>query len=161
MSHAEVMYARLYTCLQLSFVIIIIIFTIYRTLFESQPSLEESARSRLVFASLDLATIIILQGPPLWSSGHSSWLQIQRSGYDSRRYHIFWQIIGLERGPLRHVSTIEDLHGVKSSGSDPECREYGHRDTSCSPRGTLYSQKFALNSPTSGGRSVGIVFSWT
>jgi hypothetical protein len=27
--------------------------------------------------------------PPLWSSGQSSWLQIQRSGFDSRRYEIF------------------------------------------------------------------------
>jgi hypothetical protein len=26
----------------------------------------------------------------LWSSGQSSWLQIQRSGFDSRRYHISW-----------------------------------------------------------------------
>jgi hypothetical protein len=28
-------------------------------------------------------------GPPLWSSGQSSWLQIQRSRFDSRRYHSF------------------------------------------------------------------------
>jgi hypothetical protein len=28
-------------------------------------------------------------GPPLWSSGQSSWLQIQRSGFDSRCYQIF------------------------------------------------------------------------
>jgi hypothetical protein len=27
--------------------------------------------------------------PPLWSSGQSFRLQIQRSGVDSRRYHIF------------------------------------------------------------------------
>jgi hypothetical protein len=27
--------------------------------------------------------------PPLWSSGQSSWLQIQRSGFDFRRYQIF------------------------------------------------------------------------
>jgi hypothetical protein len=27
--------------------------------------------------------------PPLWSSGRSSWVQIQRSGFDSRRYKIF------------------------------------------------------------------------
>jgi hypothetical protein len=27
--------------------------------------------------------------PPLWSSGQSSWLQIQRSGFHSRRYNIF------------------------------------------------------------------------
>jgi hypothetical protein len=27
--------------------------------------------------------------PPLWSSGQSSWLQIQRSGFDSQRYQVF------------------------------------------------------------------------
>jgi hypothetical protein len=27
--------------------------------------------------------------PALWSSGQSCWLHIQRSGFDSRRYHIF------------------------------------------------------------------------
>jgi hypothetical protein len=26
--------------------------------------------------------------PPLWSSGQSSWLQIQRSGFDPSRYQI-------------------------------------------------------------------------
>jgi hypothetical protein len=46
-------------------------------------------------------------GPPLWSSGQSSWLQIQRSGYDSRRYQIFWELVGLERDPLNLVSTTE------------------------------------------------------
>jgi hypothetical protein len=30
-----------------------------------------------------------LPGPPLWSSDQSSWLQIQRSGFNSRRYQIF------------------------------------------------------------------------
>jgi hypothetical protein len=38
---------------------------------------------------------------------------------------------------------------------------YGRRDPSRSPRGTLYPQKFALTSPTSGVRSVGIVRSRT
>jgi hypothetical protein len=47
--------------------------------------------------------------PPLWSSGQSSWLQIQRPGFDSRRYHIFWEVVGLERGPLSLVSTNEEL----------------------------------------------------
>jgi hypothetical protein len=42
-----------------------------------------------------------------------------------------------------------------------EKREYGCRDPSRWPRGTLYQQKFALTSPTSGGRSVGIVRSRT
>jgi hypothetical protein len=100
-------------------------------------------------------------GPPLWSSGQSSWLQIQRSGFDSRRYNIFWEVVGLERGPLSLVSTIEELLGRKNSGSGIESREYGRRDASLWPRCTLYSQKLALISPTSGGRSVGIVRSRT
>jgi hypothetical protein len=37
-------------------------------------------------------------GPPLWSSGQSSWLQIQRSGFNSLGYHIFWEVVGLENG---------------------------------------------------------------
>jgi hypothetical protein len=45
---------------------------------------------------------------PLWSSGQSSWLQIQRSGFDSRRYQIFWEVVSLERGPLSLVSTTEE-----------------------------------------------------
>jgi hypothetical protein len=55
--------------------------------------------------------------PPPWSSGQSSWLLIQRSRFDSRRYQIFCEVVGLERGPLRLVSTNEDLPGRKSSGS--------------------------------------------
>jgi hypothetical protein len=33
--------------------------------------------------------------PPLWFSGQRSWLQIQRSGIDSRRYQIFWEVMSL------------------------------------------------------------------
>jgi hypothetical protein len=69
--------------------------------------------------------------------------------------------VGLERGPLSLVSTIEELLGTKSSDSDLESREYGRRDPSRWPRGTLYPQKLALTSPISGGRSVGIVRSRT
>jgi hypothetical protein len=46
--------------------------------------------------------------PPLWSSGQSSKLQIQRCGFDSRRYQIFWEVVGLKRSPLCLVSTIEE-----------------------------------------------------
>jgi hypothetical protein len=95
--------------------------------------------------------------PPLWSSGQSSWLQIQRSGFDSRRYQMFSEVAGLERGPFNLVSTTEELLGRKSGDSGLEIREYGLRDPSLLPRGTLYPQKLALASPTSGGRSVGIV----
>jgi hypothetical protein len=63
--------------------------------------------------------------PHLWSIGQSSWLQIQRCGFDSRRYQIFWEVVGLERGPLRLVSTIEELFERKSSGSGTENWDYG------------------------------------
>jgi hypothetical protein len=72
--------------------------------------------------------------PPLWSSGQNSWLQIQRSGSDSRRYEIFWEIVDLEQGPFSLVS-----------GSGLENREYGRRDPSCWPRGTHLSSKVGTN----------------
>jgi hypothetical protein len=95
--------------------------------------------------------------PPLWSSGQSSWLQIQKSEFDSRRYQIFWEVVVLERGPLGLVSSTEDLLERQSSGSGLESREHGRRDLSLWPRGTPYPQNLTLTSPTSGGRSVGIV----
>jgi hypothetical protein len=49
----------------------------------------------------------------------------------------------------------------KSSGSCLENREYSRMDPSLWPRGTLYPQKLAIISPTSGGRSVGVVHSRT
>ena len=30
-------------------------------------------------------------------------------GFDSRRYQIFWVVVGLERGPLSLVMSIEEL----------------------------------------------------
>jgi hypothetical protein len=65
--------------------------------------------------------------------------------------------VGLERGSLSFVSTVEELLERKSSGSGLENREYGRRDPSGLPRCTLYLHKLTLTSPTSGGRSVGIV----
>jgi hypothetical protein len=63
--------------------------------------------------------------PLLLSVGQSSWLQVQRSGFDSRRYQIFLEIVGLEQGPLSLVSTIEELLGRKSSGSGLETENTG------------------------------------
>jgi hypothetical protein len=85
---------------------------------------------------------------------------IDTEGYDwrriygniSRRYQIFWEVVGLERGPFSLESTTELLER-KSSGSGLESPEYGRRDTSCWPRDTLYPQKLALTSPTSGWNS--------
>jgi hypothetical protein len=84
-------------------------------------------------------------------------LHIQRSGFDSRRYQIFREVLGLERGPLSLVSTTEELLGWKNRGSGLENLEYGHRDPWRWPRGSLYSQNLALTWPISGGLWVGIV----
>jgi hypothetical protein len=59
------------------------------------------------------------------------------------------------------VSTIEELLGRKNSSSGLESQEYGHGDLLRLPRETIYPQKLALTSPTSDGRVVGIVRSWT
>jgi hypothetical protein len=67
--------------------------------------------------------------------------------------------VGLERDPLSLVSTIEELLERKSSGIGIESREYDRKDPSRLPRDTLFPQKLALTSPTSGGRLVGIVLS--
>jgi hypothetical protein len=44
---------------------------------------------------------------PLWPSGQSSWLQIQRSRV--RFPGTKKEVVGLERGPLSLVSTTEEL----------------------------------------------------
>jgi hypothetical protein len=82
-------------------------------------------------------------------------------GFHSQCYQIFWEVVGLERGPLSLVHTIEELLGRNSSGSGLESQEYDHVDPLHQPRDTLYLQKLALTSVTNGGRSVGIVRSWT
>jgi hypothetical protein len=49
-------------------------------------------------------------------------------GFDSRRCQIFWEVVGLERGPLSLVSIIEELLEWKSSGSGsrkPRLRLWG------------------------------------
>jgi hypothetical protein len=69
--------------------------------------------------------------------------------------------VDLGRGSLSIVGTIEELLGRESSKSSLESLEYNRRDILRRPRGTLYSQNLAHPSPTSDGRSVGIVHSWT
>jgi hypothetical protein len=48
-------------------------------------------------------------------------------GVDSRRYQIFWEVVGLEQGPLNLVSTIEELLERKSNGCGLEIREYADK----------------------------------
>jgi hypothetical protein len=52
--------------------------------------------------------IFTITGPPLWSSGQSSWLQIRRPGFDSQHYQKK-KVVGLERGSRSLVSTTEEL----------------------------------------------------
>jgi hypothetical protein len=52
---------------------------------------------------------------------------MQRPGFDSRLYQIFWKVVGLERGPLSLVSTIEERLGRKSNGSGVERWDYESR----------------------------------
>jgi hypothetical protein len=85
----------------------------------------------------------------------------QRGGFDSRRYQIFWEVVGLERGPLSLDSTTEEPLGRNGSGFSLENRYCGCGDMLRLSRDTLYPQKLAVTSPTSGGRSVGIVRSLT
>jgi hypothetical protein len=56
-----------------------------------------------------------MSGLPLWSSGQSYWLQIQRLGFDSRHYQKK-KVMGLEQGPLSLVSTTEELLDRKVAG---------------------------------------------
>jgi hypothetical protein len=78
--------------------------------------------------------------------------------FDFRHYQIFWEVVGLERGPLSLVSIIEELLDWRSSGSGSR----KHRLTAvgihyADHKDTLYPRKLALTSPTSCGRLVGIV----
>jgi hypothetical protein len=65
-------------------------------------------------------------------------------GFDSRALQDK-KVVGLERGPLSLVSTTEELLGRFSSGFGLEIREYGRRDSSRWPRGTLYPKKVGTN----------------
>jgi hypothetical protein len=78
-------------------------------------------------------------------------------GFDSRRYQIFWEAVGLERGPLSLVRTTEELLERTVAAPVYKTEINGRRNSLRWPRDTLYTLKFALTSPTSGGRSVGIV----
>jgi hypothetical protein len=56
---------------------------------------------------------------------HLCGLVVRAPDFNSESYQIFWEIVGLERGALSLVSTIEELLGRKSSGSCLEDRNYG------------------------------------
>jgi hypothetical protein len=65
--------------------------------------------------------------------------------------------VGLERGLLSLVSTIEELLGRNSSGSGLKSENTVVGIRHADHVAPLYPQTLALTSPTSGGRSVDIV----
>jgi hypothetical protein len=70
--------------------------------------------------------------------------------------------VGLELGPLSLVSTTEELFEIESSCFGIESRDYGRRGSAArTMRHSFIRKKFALTSPTNGGRSVDVVRSGT
>jgi hypothetical protein len=84
----------------------------------------------IYYRGSNLSILFKSYGPTLWSSGQSSWLQIRRPGFDSWRYQLFCEVVGLERDPLSLVSSNEELLGRKSSVFGLEIREYCRWDPS-------------------------------
>jgi hypothetical protein len=81
--------------------------------------------------------------------GNYGWLFVMHVLFcfniDSPRYQIFWEVVGLERGPLSLVSKIEELLERECKGSGLENREYSHKDESRWPCGTLLYTKIGTN----------------
>jgi hypothetical protein len=83
------------------------------------------------------------------------------SGFDSRRYQIFWEVVGLERGPLSLVSTIEELLERNTSGFSLEIEITAVGIRHADHVAPYIRKKLAITWPTSGGRLVGTVRSRT
>jgi hypothetical protein len=67
--------------------------------------------------------------------------------------------VGLGRGTLSFMVIVELFQGNSGFGLKTEINDL--EDSLRRPRDTLYPLKLTLTSPTSGGRSVGIVRLWT
>jgi hypothetical protein len=55
-------------------------------------------------------TVVGSERPPLW-------YRVRDPGFDSRRYKIFLEVVGLQRGPLSLVRIAEELLDWKNNGS--------------------------------------------
>jgi hypothetical protein len=85
-------------------VIHVIVFADYATKRGGGTALTWQLRPQCLFCRSDPNI-----GPSLWSSGQSSWLQIQRSWVRFPVLPYFWEVVRLERGPLSLVKIIEEL----------------------------------------------------
>jgi hypothetical protein len=99
---------------------------------------------------------------PLWSSGQSFWLQIQRSRVRFPALPDFLSSSVSGTGSTHPREINWGATWIKISGSGPEKQRLTAVGIRCADRvTTLYPQKLALTSPTGGGHSVGIVRSRT
>jgi hypothetical protein len=83
--------------------------------------------------------------PPLWSSGQSSWLQIQRPGFRFPALPDFLRSSGSGTGSTQPREYNWGATWKKSSGSGLESREYDRGDLLCWPRNTPLSVKVGTN----------------
>jgi hypothetical protein len=67
------------------------------------------------------------------------------------------KVVGLGRGPLSIVSTTEELLDRKVAATVQKTENTAVGISHADHVAPLYPQKLAITSPTSGGRSVGIV----
>jgi hypothetical protein len=81
--------------------------------------LATSVKSRYFFVCFIVDNLVRLCGPVVRVSGYRS----RGLGLDSRRFQIFWEAAGLERGRLSLVRTTEELLERKGSGSGLEDRD--------------------------------------
>ena len=66
-------------------------------------------------------------------------------GFDSQSYQIFWVVVGLERGPLSFVMSIEELLEQKVEAPVQKTEMNGRGDPLRWPRDTPLSAKVGTN----------------
>jgi hypothetical protein len=102
--------------------------------------------------------LILVSRPPLWSSGQSLWLQIQRSRvqFPALADYLRSGVSGTGSTQPREDNCVDTR--MKKQRIRSRKNEINDRGNSLRwPRITPYPQKLALTSPTCGGRSIGIV----
>jgi hypothetical protein len=98
------------------------------------------------------------RGPPLWSSGQSSWLQILKSRVRFPALPHFLRSSGSGTGSTQPREDNWGATWMKKVAASVKKDELTAVGICCAEHATLsIRKKLTLTSPTSGGRSVGIV----
>jgi hypothetical protein len=97
----------------------------YQSLQEDLPAIHKSRQGIQMFASRFVIACSSLDRLVVWCSEFPATDTEARVPFPALRD--FWEAVGLERGPLRLVSAIEELLGRRSSDCNLQIREYGRR----------------------------------